>query len=342
MDLRRLVLAAAFLSVGGGGETLIFAPEKDARMVRVWSEGLRLGLDSLEMTLDGNEVGVSFEEVVFVQRRGFELTDVVAAATPDRLLEFERAYDTGELTFELEVDGATMASASGAHACAESRVRFAYDAEKEEYARELVDGALDPERLAGLGVALDLVGLLPEEEVEQGDTWRVDPELLREFFAAGGELGFAPGALTAAGLGVPNEVVLAGTFGSLHELFLPGSELAGKAEVKFEGVEEGLARLVLALELDVKAALDEKYASFALDGGDTSGRTLDVAAELEGELVVLWDSAANHLRSAKFRGELALESELAFPFRMQPDADPLDFEGSYELSGEVEAELAIR
>lgn len=333
-----LVLAAGS---AGRGERLAFAPAKEARLVRSWREGLRLELDAFDMKIDGNELGISFEELEFVERRGFEVTDRIAACADGRLLEFERAYDTGELAFELQVDSAAMAMASGAHACAESRVRFAYDAEEDEYARELLEGPLDTKLLGSLGVGFDLAGLLPPEEVEEGDTWHVDPELLREFFAAGGELGFAPGSLTATGLGVPNEVVLAGTLGSLHELFLPGSEVTGSVEAEYEGVEDGLARLVFTLELRITAPLDEKYASFALDGGDTSGRTLDVASELEGELVVRWDTAANHLRSAAFRGEVALEAELTFPYRARPDAEPLDFEGAYELSGEVEVDLVV-
>lgn len=343
MELRQGTWAAVFvLASAGGGDELRLAPVEDARLVRAWSEELRLELDALEMTLAGNEIAASFESVEFVERRAFELTDEIAAAAEGRLTQFERAYDAGELAFELEVDGTPRASASGAHACAGCRVRFEYDAEKDEYVRERIEGTLGAEQLEGLGVALDLAGLLPATEVEEGATWQVDPELLREFFAAGGELGFAPAVLSADDLGVPSEVVLAGTLGSPHELFLPESEIAGEVEAKYDGAEEGLARLVFTLELTVVAALDEKYSSFALDGGDTSGRTLDVAAELEGELVVLWDSTANHLRSAQFRGELALDSELAFPFRMQPDADPLDFEGSYELSGEVEVGLAVR
>lgn len=342
MVLRPLVFAVALLGLGGSREELVFAPEPGARLVRAWSEGLRLELDGLDMKLGGHPLKVFFEEVEFTGRRGFEVVDEVGRCADRRLLAFERAFDTGEMRFEFQVDGTTMASAAGGHACAESRVRFEHDEETDAYERELVEGPMDAELLDGLGVDMDLAMLLPTEELAEGATYTLEPELLRTFFAAGGELVFAPSELTAEGLGVPNEVVLAASFGSLRELFLGARELDGKVDAKYEGHADGNARLVLTLDLALACELDAKYSAFSLDDGGPAERQLRLAAELEGELLLLWDTTAHHLNSAKFAGEVTMEGTMAFPFRPSPDADPLDFEGSYELSGEGEVELAIR
>jgi len=341
MRIGRAVGAVLALWAGAEGERLVLDPPAGTRIVRVWSEYLRLELDTLEMTLDGQPVNVTFEELDFVQRRGLEFADVIERCTDGRLRAFERTYDTGELGFELEVDGQSMASVVGSNASAETRVRFEHDAEQDTYEREIVEGPLDPGALEGLAIEADLTALLPGGEVEEGATWTLEPEVLREFFAGGGELGFAPTQLSTGDLGVPGEVVLAGTFASLHELFLPGSELSGRAEARYAGIEKGLARIDLELELDVLAHAGAKFSTFAMSGWQ-SERTLDIEAEVEGKLRVLWNVAAKRLESALFRGEVALEAELSFPLRLRPDAAPVTFEGTYELAGEAEVELAVR
>jgi hypothetical protein len=333
---------AAFLSVGSGGDELLLAPAKGARLERVWREELRLGLDGIDLQIAGTPLKVTFEEVEFVEHRGFEATDEVEACAEGRLTEFVRAFDAGEMRFELEIDGATMAKAEGENACTGSRVRFRKNDGSDSYEREHVEGPLDEELLDGLAIDMDLAALLPSKGAAVGAKYAVDSERLRALFAAGGELGFAPAHITAEGLGVPTEVVLAGALGSLHELFQPANPLDGRVEAEYASLADGVARLVLTLALTLEAELDAKYSTFSMDGADPSGRKLHVEAELEGELVLLWDTDANHLRSAKFEGDLSLESALRFPFRTSPDAAPLDFEGSLELSGKAEVELAIR
>jgi hypothetical protein len=224
-------------------------------------------------------------------------------------------------------------------------VRFVYDSEEERYTKERIEGEIDAELMDRLEPDLDLLEFLPAGEVEAGATWELDPEALRHFFAAGGDLGFEVTEAVAEMEGVvPREILVAGALGSLHELFAPGSELSGKVEASYAGEHESGSELArLELEIHVEARIDLGARLQLLLGEDVlpGHREFTVEGELEGRLVVLWNQARKHLGSARFEGEASLSGHLVFPVEIAEGHPALEFVGDYELAGEAEVELVV-
>jgi hypothetical protein len=139
--------------------------------------------------------------------------------------------------------------------------------------------------------------------------------------------------------GAPYEILLAGALGSLHELFGPEAEVSGDVRGRYAGREDDtLARLELELELEATVDLGPRFPSCFEDASeDTHG--FELAAEVEGPLVLVWDLEARHLRSARFEGDVLLAGRVSFPVSTARGPEPVAFAGDYELSGTVEVEL---
>lgn len=336
--LGRLAAVVAFLLAGEG---LVFAPEPGTELERRWSEALELEVDTIEHTLGGTPIELPFDAIGFTVRRAFELADELEAVAGGRATSLVRAFDSAELGFDLELDGETVGELTGQHACAGTELRFRWDEEKEAYTRERLAGELDSEALERLEPDLDLTALLPAGELEPGDTFEPPLAALRAFFRAGGDLGWHPESIRLTRDDVPPELLIAGALGTLSELLAPEAELTGRLEGTFDGSDEedGTARLVYALDLELAADLGERFRAYMKDATETS-HALELSAELEGELVLLWDVAARRPRSARFEGEVSIEGELTFPLHGAGDSAPQPFVGEYELSGTAVVELA--
>jgi hypothetical protein len=342
-------VALACAALGGVLGELAFGPEPGTELERHWSERLRLEVDSLEETLGGNPVQFPSNQIEFDERRAFELVDELAKSEGGRPVDLTRHFSASSLALTLQLDDQSLGRVEGRDSCGKSVVRFVFEPEEERYVQKCVEGGLDDERLERLEPDLDLLEFLPAGEVEADTSWELDPEILRRFFSAGGDLGFQPTEMVPEMPGVPREVLAAGALGSLHELFGPDGELSGKVKGTYAGKqkEEGgeevgeLARLEFELDLEIHADLGERFRSFVDESATASTHALRAEAEVEGRLVVLWDLARRHLRSARFEGDVNLAGHVVFPVQFVQGQEPLEFVGDYELSGEAEVELVI-
>lgn len=119
-----------------------------------------------------------------------------------------------------------------------------------EYGK-LYDGIETSEEfLPRLSTEIDLASLLPAAPVTVGARWSIEPTRLADVFSFGGlvPIRFAKGAdpllVRTAALGVG---------GPLYEVF--GGETTGTVDAEFVGVEGGVARI--ALKVDVRAVKDQ-------------------------------------------------------------------------------------
>lgn len=340
----RACLLALSLCCALSGD-VVFGPEPGSALTRRWSEALELEVDSLSETLGGNPVSVPFNEITFAARRTLVATDVLESCADGRATKLLRTHEASSLQLALELDGAPLGHLEGASVCDESEVHFSYDAEHGRYEREREQGTLDDEHLQRLEPDLDLLELLPPGEQAVDARWTLAPEALRRFFCAAGDLDFRPSAVVAEQAGVPDELLVAGALGSLDELFAADNELEGKLEGVRAADEEDengatLARLEFELDVEAKAALGERFRAL-LDGASESTHDFSVAGEVEGQLVLLWDVAGRHLRSARFEGDVTLRGHLVFPMVVFSDQEALEFVGDYELSGKAVVALTV-
>lgn len=333
------ILAVSVLA-GLAGE-LVFGPEPRTEVERRWTETMHLEIDALEETLGGNPLNLSFNRIEFEQKRSFEVNDVLTKSDGGRPVDLQRKFAGSSLAFALSLDDARIGRVEGRHACEHSVVRFVFDPEAEEYARELVEGEVDEERLEELEPDLDLLALLPPGAVEVGAEWELEPAALRGFFRAGGGLDFEAAEVMHDLDGVPAEILLAGALGSLHELFDPAGDLSGKVQASYASQDGGLARLEYELDLELGADLGERLRSMVGADADQSTLQFRVEAELEGKLVLLWDVSGRHLYSARFQGDASMKGHLAFQLSLVKNHPPQEFIGDYEVSGEAEVELTV-
>ena len=340
---RTWVSLLATATLAGIADEIVFAPEPGTKLERRWSETLRLEVDSLEETLGGNAVNVPFDRIEFEERRAFEVADELTRSDGGRPVDLKREFTASSLALALRLDGNPVGHVEGRHACDDGVVRFVYDPDEEEYTREQLEGDIDEDRLQELEPDLDLLPLLPAGEVDVGAEWELEPAALRRFFSAGGGLGFEAAEVVPEMAGAPSEILVAGALGSVHELFGPGTELSGTAKASYAKQDEGegLARLEVELDLQVQADLGERFRSMLGSDALASTHRFRVGAEVEGTLVVLWDRGGRHLRSARFEGDVTMTGHLVFPLRLFEGAEPQEFVGDYELSGEAEVELAV-
>jgi hypothetical protein len=335
----------AFPGLGGPLDELSLAPEPGTVVTRTWSESLELVIDALDETLDGQPTDLPLGEIEIEERRTFVLEDELVECSEGRPVEILRRIDEGTLESSVQLGGQPVGTVRGGSGLADAELHFHLAPEEEVYTCTLDGEELEREVAGTLDPDLDLIGLLPADATEVGATWEPGAPDVARLFAAGGEMGFVPTEVEIEMSGAPVEVLLASALGSLHELFGPGAEVTGRAEARRledRTDDDGTALACVAIELSLESEIDlgERFRRcFREASPDSHGLTL--AGEVEGEIELLWDRSAHHLRAARFEGDVALEGRVQFPVQPSGARNALDFVGDYELSGEATVELTV-
>jgi hypothetical protein len=185
---------------------------------------------------------------------------------------------------------------------------------------------------------LDLLFLLPDGDVEEGDSWTVEGDALRSLVAPGGQLGlvFASPPEGDFELLEPLQVACA----SLLTAAEAAGEVDGELEVTWaETVEvDGERRALLELELEVTLSRDlGERVGEVLGGAVTLPPGLRLASdwELEGEGVCAWSLDAGTARS------LRLELDTTLVAAVTLTAYGTEVESEYALEGTTVLDFAF-
>ena len=331
----RSALAPALL-VGlapSAADELKLAPEEGSTVVRTVRYAAEMELAEVTIESEGEtrspdtESGFSFEQTI-------EVSDTYGATSDGQLQSLERTF------VGLEYGG----EGSGPEGTEEFEefsdllervVRFSWDEDEEDYLVAFVDeGAEDDELLEELDVDMDAAFLLPDEEVEVGDSWEIPPAWASRLFDLGGDLSFEDPEDEGDEEDPFNEML----DDAIEEL---DGVFTATLEEEFEDDDGGrFARI--ALLLDVSGAAERQIEDEA-EGDVPITATLDMSAqmvfELEGEMI--WDLGANRLASLGMDGDSSIENRqnavLEFPDAELEQTVTMLFEGTFEMSCEVEA-----
>ena len=229
--------------------------------------------------------------------RTLVVVDKYEAVDEERVTRLVRTYDeiSGEsenrMTFG---DSENESSATISSDVEGATVVFTWDEDEEEHRPSSDD--LDDEVLPRLVFDLDFTALLPEGEVEQGDSWSLDYETYRVVMDPWGELPFD--YETSDGQTIPgneDDDEFASEVDETHD---------GELVVTFAGTREEDGATVAVLELEgeletertVDASRETERGQFSTHSEILETRTL------KGE--ALWDLEAGHLSSLELEVEI--------------------------------------
>ncbi len=288
------------------GDRLTLREEADQSLQRTFLVESEMQLAEMSMSFNGEEqANPMMDEMEQAQARSFRLvvTDTIEKAVEGRATAFRREFEeisetnTSHMSMPMmdpmdeeveessELTGKTVVFREGEEG---------FEASFPE------DRGGDEELLEGLAARLDLALLLPEEEVEEGDTWYVDLEVFEILQDPGGDLHLEAdeGAGGPGGLGmmvVENE-----------ERAEPEGELL--AEYLGQREEDGRELAAIQLTVDLATFQDLTDLMAEMSEGELPDdappeaimpeiESAEMERTYEGEGLVLWDLEAGRLHS---------------------------------------------
>jgi hypothetical protein len=215
-------------------------------------------------------------------------------------------------------------------------VVYKWNEEAKAYDRSFEDGEGDADKLESLGVDLDYRSLLPEREVEVGDTWAVEPKGLAAALFFGADLD----QLAEGGEDVEPEMA------EVIERILPEFERlleAFKAQCEYAGTREEEGRQLAEIKIDIDSRGDADLASAILDVIEQQAQGQEVEFDLEkaalavtlrGEGRLVWDQKAGRAHAFELQAEVELIFEIAMTVT-EPGGTDHSAEGNVELLANV-------
>ena len=281
----------------GAAEEVVFAPQEETTLTRSFSSDATYSLDEFVISLDGEEI--DHGETPELEIRSDErvvVTDELLGVENGRPTKLRRTYDelARSVTYsspsqEEDLEEVSVCDLEG------STVLFLWDEEDESFTASDEDEALDDDVLDDLIEDMDWRQLLPDEEVEIGDSWSVDVDAYSRLMWPGGFLHF----YTEGG-----EYEDGDSDGDREMV----ENLEGEGSVELVDVreEDGVSVAVLQVRFEVSSSSSEE-----MEGptGSEAERTLSMSREVEG--TVLWDIEGAHLLSAEVEADADLEVEEA-------------------------------
>lgn len=265
------------------------------------------------------------------QRTELEVSDVYVAVSGGRATELHRSFDRVERRCSAESTRPGGGESDEARSDAESaldgvEVVFRWDREAGAHACTTEDD-VDEELLAELFEDLDLRALLPEGDVEVGDTWEVPVGALEPLLAPGGDLAWSFGEVDEG-----QEIEMVAILAGARAAGFVGAELEGACNATLEEVDGDLAKIALQLELrGERDGLPAVFREFAgpIDGSEFSEeiQALELDLALDGEGTLAWNLAAGRFESLEVTADLAVTLEVEFEENGEPGQLELEFEG---------------
>ena len=302
----KFALAAGFALVALplSVESLQFSVEKEDMASCAWTIESTTETTSSTLTIMGDDKDIGSDITstrTFQIELSDEYLDVDDEGVPTQIVRSYEALlsETSRDDNDTEVDSELVGET----------VVFGYDADAEEWSAEYgEDSDGESDWLDGLTPRIDLAGVLPDDDVDVGDTWEVPPSFLAGVLKPGGDMMVQASEEDDE----PEE-------GSI-QITLPGGNDFAIFE-EFEGdinamlkevVEEDdtrLAKITVAVDVEADVDLIDQLEDKADDRGvDEAYEGANLTRTLEGELTVMWNLETN--RVVSLSGNLSGNTEV--------------------------------
>jgi hypothetical protein len=315
-----------------GNVALEFGPEEGAAWTKTCERSLELSFEELSVVMGGEPVPAEYLpelsiEVSESERRVF--TDRVIATKDGRHTRLERSFEeievdktsTTELTMMGQEPETTVAEGRGTSPLEGETVVFSWNEDDEEYDVEWAEKDGAESALEGLVEDTDARALLPEDELEVGDSWSVAFEDVPLLFEVGGDL-----ALELEGENVDEFVTEQDSEEHEGELELTLSQLRESDD----GAQ--LAVVEITGELVHRATAATDLERIPVVDGDATQDTISTF-DLSGEL--LWDLSEGRLHALALHREI----EMVIVVRKNEGQEGPDFESTHVLRGNATLEV---
>ena len=336
--------AAAILTIALAGDSPEFQAQSETTWTKSFTEQSSFGVDSMLQMVNGQEVQAPELEMEGTTAREVVLVDECLAAEEGRAMNSKRRFETIEsrstmslaamdMQEDHQVELSGLLTGIGLRCdWSDGDYEFRFDEDEEG----------ESTWLEGLSEDADYQLLLPDEEVEVGDSWVVDLSEGQDLFAPGGRLGMKLDDAASGSFNLLDreDVVLVAMI-SLAELC---EDMEGEVTATWSETREvdgrQLAVIQLELEVELEADLAEEFSELT-SGGTYLQRdelVFEVKTALEGKGELLWDLEGDHFRSFELECESTYEIELSWMMDFGEVAVEVEASGTSKLAAEAAKE----
>lgn len=358
MKLTRFALPTALLSTAAFASPLAetkfsFSVAEGASNVKTYKAVAQLGLDSIDMTINGSPPPMMPTiELTVTTKSEIVVSDDYLAMREGGPKKLKRTYDTlgsdTEMRMEMEIMGSTTTQETPMKAKSElegKSVLFSWNADEEEFKASFPDGKDGEKLLEGLEEDMDMRAFLPSKAVAEGDEWKVEPAALASIMAPGGNLKLMP-----EDMGGMDSMMMNSNMGTMSDWFTDSIE--GEVTAKFVGLRksEGGAKLG-AIQLVVKVSnavdLTEMVAAamenvdLPPEAGEMDFDHLDLEIKLSGEGMLLWNLDAGQAHSLELSGDFSMMMNMGMSMNMQ-GMGSMDLEQTIQMSGTITQSASVK
>ncbi len=330
------LLAPVLFALSSRGESPSFHPQEGTTLTKRFASESEVTLDEMSTLMNGEEPpGMPDMEMTVSASQTVAFTDLYADVGEGRPSKLHRKFDelssSTDISMTIPGMGPQDISASGKSKLQGLTVVFAWNQDQGDFQVAFDDDSEgEEELLEGLVEDTDLRGVLPTEEVSEGDTWDVDPNVLRNVLAPGGAVKIEMEEM---------EMDMMGPQPSPDEML---GDFDGTVSARFTGSREqdGAQVGVIQLTVDVRTAKDltdlmqEAYSEMEPPNGaqvEMEVKSFDVELSFQGEGELLWNMEKGVLHSLDLSGEVSEAIDMSMDLNI--NGQDMAMENSMALSG---------
>lgn len=335
-------------------ERIAFAPEEGSRVSKRFVSTLYLGVDEMEVLINGEENPLMPEvDMEMETTSSISLTDTYGPVTNGRPQSLKRHYDNVGMKFDMKMSadgglgGGSVQTPSGEAASKLNgrEVEFAWNGESESFDATFTNPdtpEADKAMLENVSEDMDLRALLPTAPLDIGDRYAIPLTALLDVLAPGGDLALDMSAMGPSPLPTGDPEMMT----DLRSMF--GDFLEGKAVGTLKSIEEeGDNRIaIIDLDLSIDTANDvsetilDLMAEGAQDGMEMTLDRADVAFAIQATGELRWNLTAGRIEGMKLEGDTAIGMDTAV--FMEFGGQSTSIEMLLEMSGTLVSEVSTQ
>ena len=312
-----LFASPLLISGEGRGTKIAFSVKSGTTITKTYETETELTLDGFDMTMNGQEPPmVPGMDMTVTGVTTTEVEDTYSKVADGRPTMLTRSFETltgsSDVVVELDIMGEVQnqdMSMEMNSILEGEAVEFVWNDDEGTHDVVLPDGStLEEEDIEGLIEDMDYRGLLPEEEVDEGDEWEVPLTAMQALLAPGGDTKLVPEEIEEmGGFG-------SGEMGSTSDYF--NEDVEGDFTATFDGMrktDDGefavikfTFELTNAMDMTDQARESLEDAELPEGVGEMEIEHVDLEMTYEGEGEMTWDLNAGHFHTFEATGDFEM------------------------------------